>query len=138
VAYKVEAPALQGLLTVTGFVLAAIAIYRFHRPILAALARFDARNVERRRQEFLDRRDPLAHFRHTFDVAGEQVEDIHEITATDTRTAQPVTRFVFEGESFSTRGEAEKARAQSIGSKARGFYAELPAALRARRSDKLN
>lgn len=129
---------MRDLLTITGFVLAAILIYRFHRPILAALARFDARNIERRRQEMRDRHDPVAHFRHTFDVAGEQVEDIHEITVSDARTAEPVTRYVFEGETFFTRGEAEKARAFSIAQRARGFYAELPAALRARRSDKLN
>ena len=130
---------MQGLLEIAAVLIAGILIYRFHQPILAALARFDARNLERRRQEIRDRHDPLAHFRHTFDVAGEQVEEIGEVASTDARTGLSVTRYVFEGEMFATRDEAEKARAHSIAQKARGFYAELPSALRGRRGgDKLN
>ncbi|HEX3809056.1 MAG TPA: hypothetical protein VH000_01740 [Rhizomicrobium sp.] len=130
---------MQDLLTITAVLIGGILLYRYHRAILNALGRFDARNIERRKQEIRDRYDPLAHFRHTFGVAEEQVEEISEVAMSDDRTGQPVTRYVFEGEMFATRGEAEKARAQSIGQKARGFYAELPTALRARRGDdKLN
>ena len=129
---------MEGLLTVTAVLLAGILLYRFHRPILAALERFDARNRERRREEIRDRHDPLAHYKHTASVASEQIEEVSAFETQDERTGLPVTRYVFEGETFSTREEAEDARKQAILGKARGFYAELPAALRARRSDKLN
>jgi hypothetical protein len=123
------------LFTAAAFLLAAIVVLRFWPRILAALKRFDARNVARIQQERLDRNDQLAHFRHTLGTAQEQVEDVSEIIELDPRTATSVTRYVFEGERFATRWEAEKARAQKIGDIARGFYRELPAALRARRGD---
>lgn len=115
-------------------VLAAILLYRFHRPILAALARFDARNIARKFEEARDRRDRLAHYRHTVRLAEEQVDDISEIVVSDERTASPVVRFVFSGETFATRKEAEEARNDAIMAKARDFYAELPVAL-SRRGD---
>ena len=118
--------------------LIAIVLLRFWPRILAWLKQFDARNVARIRQEALDRADQLAHFRHTLGTAEEQVEDISEITELDPRTASSVTRYVFEGERFATRWEAEKARAQKIGDIARGFYRELPAALAHRGKDRLN
>ena len=40
-----------------------------------------------------------------------------------------MTRYVFEGEQFATRLEAERARAEKIRAIARAFYVELPAAL---------
>ena len=124
----------HGLYATAGLVLAAILLYRFHRPILAALARFDARNVARRFEEARDRRDRLAHYRHTVTLAEEQVDDISEIMVSDERTATPVRRFVFAGETFATREEAEKARHGAILAKARDFYTELPIAL-SRRGD---
>ena len=117
-----------------GMVLAAILLYRFHRPILSALARFDARNMTRKFEEARDRRDRLAHYRHTVRLAEEQVDGITEIAVSDERTALPVTRFVFAGEIFSNRDEAEAARNHAIMAKARDFYVELPAAL-SRRGD---
>ena len=48
-----------------------------------------------------------------------------------------MTRYIFQGETFATRNEAEKARAETIGQIARGFYAELPKALAARGNGKL-
>ena len=117
------------LVTTAIILLAAIILLRFWPRILAWLRQFDARNVARIRQEALDRADQLAHFRHTIGTAEEQVEDISEITELDPRTASSVTRYVFEGERFATRWEAEKVRAQKIGDIARGFYRELPAAL---------
>jgi hypothetical protein len=115
-------------------VLAAILLYRFHRPILAALERFDARNVARKFEEARDRRDRLAHYRHTVKLAEEQVDDISETVESDRRTGRPVTRFLFAGEAFATRADAEAAREAAILAKARTFYMELPAAL-SRRGD---
>jgi|SRR6185312_2770289 hypothetical protein len=126
------------LVTTAIFLLAAIILLRFWPRILAWLRQFDARNVARIRQEALDRADQLAHFRHTIGTAEEQVEDISEITELDPRTASSVTRYVFEGERFATRWEAEKVRAQKIGDIARGFYRELPAALAHRGKDRLH
>ena len=123
------------LFVTAAFLLAAIIIVRLWPRISQAAKRFDADNVERIRQEHVDRRDQLAHFRHTLGRSEEQVEDVFEIEELDPRTATAVTRYVFEGERFATRMEAEKVRAQKIGDIARGFYRELPAALAARRSD---
>ncbi len=61
-------------------------------------------------QEMRDRADSLAHFRHTLKLAEEQVEEVGEIDAIDERLGTPVTRYVFEGELFATRDEAEAAR----------------------------
>jgi hypothetical protein len=50
-----------------------------------------------------------------------------------------VTRYVFEGEQFASRFDAERVRAEKIRAIARGFYVELPRALATRKSDdKLN
>jgi hypothetical protein len=126
------------LIGVSVLILAAIALHRFWPNIMAALQRFDAANVARIRQEQADRRDQLAHFRHTIGRSEEQVEDVIEISELDPRTATAVTRYVFEGERFATRMEAEKVRAQKIGDIARGFYRELPAALAGRGKDRLH
>lgn len=109
--------------------------YWFGPRAIAAFKRFDAENRERIQSEALDRRDRNAHIRHTLAVAGEQVEEIQEVTEIDPRTATPVTRYVFEGERFATRDEAEKVRAEKIGHIALGFYKDLPRALTARRGD---
>jgi len=124
----------HSLYVTAGIVLAAILLYRFHQPILAALARFDARNMARKFAEARDRRDRLAHYRHTVRLAEEQVDEITEIAGSDQRTAAPVIHFVFAGETFATREDAEAARNHAIMAKARDFYAELPAAL-SRRGD---
>jgi hypothetical protein len=116
----------------------AIMIYGLRHRILAALQRFDANNIARRREEIRDRQDRLAHYKHTLRLAEEQVEAIQEIAARDERTASPVTRYVFEGVTYATREEAEEARKESIVSKARDFYVELPAALARRGNGKLN
>jgi hypothetical protein len=128
---------LRDLFVTTGVLLAAILLYRFHAPILAVLRRFDARNVARKRQELLDRQDRLAHYKHTLRLAEEQVEEINEIAMPDERTGQPVSRFLFAGEIFATRDEAEAARNEMVVAKAREFYVELPAALAHRGKGKL-
>ena len=66
------------------------------------------------------------------------MEEIGEIKVADERTGDPVTRYLFEGETFASRDEAEAVRNEKIVAKAREFYMELPAALAARSKDKLN
>ena len=126
------------LFVTAGFLLVAIVIIHFWPRISAALKRFDDDNVARIKQEQTDRNDQLAHFRHTMGRSEEQVEEVFEISELDPRTATAVTRYIFEGERFATRWEAEKVRAQKIGDIARGFYRELPAALAHRGKDRIN
>jgi hypothetical protein len=126
---------LERLFLTAGFILACLLVYRFHRPFLDALKRFDEQNEERQLEELRDRKDQLAHFRHTISRAEEQVEEIGELDVDDERTGMPVRRYVFEGTSFATRDEAERARAEKIGVLARTFYRDLPAALSARKGD---
>lgn len=109
--------------------------YWFGPKLVAAFKRFDDENRSRIEADARDRRDRNAHIRHTLAVAGEQVEEIVEINETDPRTGTPVTRYIFEGERFATRDEAEKVRAEKIGRIAMGFYQDLPKALTARRGD---
>jgi hypothetical protein len=56
----------------------------------------------------------------------------------DERTAMPVKRYLFEGEQYVSRDEAEAARQRKIVATARTFYQELPAALAARRTGTLH
>jgi hypothetical protein len=129
---------MRDLLTMAGLVLAGLVIYAFFPRISAALRRFDERNIARRHQELHDRKDRLAHYKHTLLLAEEQIEPVSEYPATDERTGERVTRYLFEGESFITREEAEEVRKEAVLSKARAFYVELPAALAHRGKEKLN
>jgi hypothetical protein len=129
---------LRDLLTTAALLMAGLLLYRFRVPILAALARFDARNVARRREEIDDRRDQLAHYKHTLRLAEEQVEEIEAFETQDARTGETVTRYLFEGETFVSRDEAEAVRQRAIVAKARNFYVELPVALAQARKDKLH
>jgi len=126
---------MSDLYTTAAVILAGLLLYRFRAPILAALRRFDAENIARRQEEQRDRTDPLAHYKHTLKLAGEQVEEVHEIEEPDARTGDPVTRYVFGAEKFATREEAEEARNIVVVAKARIFYRDLPTALRTRRGD---
>jgi hypothetical protein len=117
------------------FVLACIAVYRFQRQIFGGLRRFDAENRARIEAQRKDRADATAHFRHTLGLAEEQVEPVSAITVSDERTATPVTRYLFEGETFADEREAKRAREDKVRAIARAFYMELPAALAARGSD---
>ena len=105
------------------FVLACIAVYRFGVPWLK---RFDEENVQRIARQEQEKSDPAAHIRHTLEMAEEQVEPISEIKVGDT------VQYLFEAEMFLTRGEAEEARMNRVGTIARRFYAELPQALAGR------
>lgn len=129
---------MESLIATAAVIIGAILLYRFRAPVLSALRRFDERNLERINEEIRDRRDALAHFKHTFRVAEEQVEEISELPTHDPRTGLPVVRYVFEGEQYATRDEAEAARQRSIAGKARNFYKDLPAALAHRRKETLN
>jgi len=68
----------------------------------------------------------------SLDVAEQQVEEIQEIKA------GTATHYLFEAQVFATREEAEEMRAQRIGSVARRFYEELPAALMGRSEPRSN
>lgn len=130
---------LRDLLTTSAFIAVMLVIYRFRHDIAAAFVRFDQRNIQRIQEQERDRSDPIAHFRHTLKVAEEQVEAVSDITVADERLGTPVTRYVFEGEQFASRFDAERVRAEKIRTIARGFYMELPKALAQRkRDDKLN
>ena len=129
---------MRDLLTTFFALLAGIFIYRYHRQILDALGRFDARNRARLAEEERDRSDNLAHFRHTLKLAEEQVEDVQEVRYSDSRTATPLVAYVFEGERFARREDAERARADKVRGKARAFYLDLPLALTSRSDDRLH
>ena len=124
-----EEEMMHGIFITAGLVLAAILAYGFRRPVIAALERFDARNAARKIEEARDRQDRHAHYKHTLRLAEEQVDSIEEITAADERTGLPVQRFLFAGEAFGSRGDAEAARNEAVVARAREFYVELPAAL---------
>jgi hypothetical protein len=129
---------MQSLISTTIIIVAAILLYRYRAPIVLALRRFDSRNRKRIEEEISDRRDPVAHYKHTLRLAEEQVEEVGEIATRDARTGEPLVRYVFEGEQFASRDEAEAARQRSIVGKARQFYVELPAALAHRRKETLH
>jgi hypothetical protein len=84
-----------------------------------------------------DRQDRNAHYKHTVRLAEEQVDTVTEIAVPDDRTGAPVARFLFAGETFATREEAEAARMAEVLAKAREFYVELPTALSRRGNGKL-
>jgi hypothetical protein len=130
---------MSDLYTTAAIILVAILLYHFRSVWLGALKRFDERNVARIEQEQREKSDPAAHFRRTLEIAGEEVEEVHEIVEPDARTGDPVTRYIFGAEKFATREEAEEARNIVVVAKARIFYRHLPAQLAARRGDdKLN
>jgi hypothetical protein len=127
---------MSGLITTSILILALLVVYRFRRQIADSLRRFDASNREKAEQEQRDKRDPLAHLRHTVTVLDEQVEEIGELTLWDVTEKRPITRYLFEGQRYASREEAESARARKVGNKARAFYAELPTALSAPKDER--
>ena len=129
---------IRDLLVTTAIIIAGLIAYRYQHVVLDALRRFDARNVKRIADQERERNDPIAHFRHTLETAEEQVETVSEIAISDPRTAMMVTRYLFEGEQFATRSDAERVRAEKVRAIARGYYMDLPIALSERRKDKLH
>jgi len=120
---------LRDLLTAFLAIVAALAVYRYRRRIVDGLRRFDADNVRRIQEQEAEKADPVAHFKHTLRAAEEQVEAVSEITVGDERLGTPVTRYVFEGQRYATRFEAERVRAEKIRAIAHNYYVELPRAL---------
>jgi hypothetical protein len=128
---------MRDLYSMAAFILVLMVVFGFRGQILARLKRFDDRNTRRREEELNDRRDRLAHFKHTMSLAEEQVEEIGEVTEPDSRTGTPVKLYLFEGERFFSRDEAEAARNEVVVAKAREFYRDLPKALTERRESKI-
>lgn len=114
-------------------VLAMTAVVALRRPIWRALRRFDAKNTERRMQEFRSALDQYSHYRQTVDLVEEQVEDVSAVSVPDERTGEPVTRYVFLGAWYATRKEAEEARHALVIEKAREFYVDLDTVFLSRR-----
>jgi len=114
-------------------VLAVTAAVALRRQIWRALRRFDAKNTERRMQEYRSAFDQYAHYRQTIDIVEEQVEDVSAVSVPDERTGQPVTRYLFLGTWYPTRKEAEEARRAVVIEKARDFYVDLDTVYLARR-----
>ena len=100
-------------------------LYKFRARIFLALRRFDTRNALRRYEELRDRHDRFAHYKHTMRMAEEEVEEVSAVTLADERTGQDVTRFLFLGNQYATREEAEMARRAAVMAKARDFYLDL-------------
>jgi hypothetical protein len=111
------------------------AILLVHPRVLGAFRRFDAGNREKIEAEQNDKRDSVAHFRHTLKLAEEQVEEVTSFTTQDERTGGPVTRWLFEGETYMNERDARLAREDRMRTIARGFYMDLPAALAGRKGD---
>jgi hypothetical protein len=114
---------MTNVLWACAFVLACIAFYRYALP---RLRRFDQENVARIAQQERDKSDSNAHIRHALDIADQQVEEVQEIKV------GALSHFLFEAQVFATREDAEEMRARRVGSVARRFYEELPAALMGR------
>src|SRR4051794_12033675 len=87
-----------------------VLVCAFRYRIFAALRRFEANNALRRAEEARALFDRYAHYRQTVQFAEEEVEDVAKVTVPDERTGQPVNRYIFLGEQFATRKEAEAAR----------------------------
>lgn len=120
---------MENVLWACAFVLVCIGFYRYGLP---RLKRFDQANVARIAREQRDRAEPNAHIRHALEVADEQVEEVQEIRVGS------LSHFLFEAEVFASREEAEEMRARRVGTVARRFYEELPAALMSRGEPRSN
>lgn len=129
---------MHDLIVTTAMIVAVILLYRFRGPVIARLERFDAKNRARHAQEVSDRRDAKAHYRHTLQLAAEQIEEITEEHVRDERTGMMVTRYVFQAMRYATREDAQAAYDEAVVALAREFYQELPAALTQRGKDKLH
>jgi len=116
---------MSNLLDLVLIFLAAILTYAFHKPVLAGLRRFEARNAERRAQEARVLIDKYAHYRQTVQFVEEQIEEVAKVTVADERTGEPVSRYLFLGVYFPDRKDAEAARYAAVIEKAREFYLDL-------------
>jgi hypothetical protein len=110
---------MQNILLIALVFFAALALYRWGGPIRDALKRFDANNAARQREEAEARFDSSAHYRQTLRLAAEEVEEVTEVTTGS------ITTYLFGGEEFQLKTEAEAARMAAIVDKARAFYVDL-------------
>src|SRR5260221_86049 len=85
-------------------------LYGFRRRFVDAFRRFDERNAQRRAEEARALFDRYAHYRQTVQFAEEEIEPVSKIIVPDERTGEPVTRYLFLGVQYATRGDAETAR----------------------------
>ena len=99
--------------------------YGFRRQIIGPFRRFEARNARRRAEEARALFDNHAHYRQTVQFAEEEIEEVAKIVVPDERTGERVTRYLFLGEQYGTRTEAEAARFAAVIEKAREFYKDL-------------
>ena len=116
---------MSNLITLALILFGAALLYGFRDRILTALRRFDARNTKRRAEEARALMDRYAHYRQTVEFAEEQIEPVATLTVSDSRTGEPVTIYVFLGEQYATRKEAEAVRHAAVVEKAREFYVDL-------------
>jgi hypothetical protein len=116
---------MSNLLTLALILFGMALLYGFRDRLLRALRSFDARNTKRRAEEARALMDRYAHYRQTVEFAEEQVEPVATLTVSDSRTGEPVTRYVFLGEEYATRKEAEASRHAAVIEKAREFYIDL-------------
>jgi hypothetical protein len=124
---------MSDLLTLALILFGAALLYGFRERLLGALRGFDARNARRRIEEARARTDRYAHYRQTVEFAEEQIEPVTTFTVSDSRTGEPVIRYVFLGEQYATRKEAEAVRHAAVIEKAREFYIDLDRIYLARR-----
>lgn len=116
---------MSDLITVVVVLMAGLTAYAVHRPVIAAFRRFEAKNAERRLQEYKSAMDRYAHYRQTVQFVDEQIEPVMRETVADERTGEPVTRYVFLGMQYGTLKDAEAARHAVVVEKAREFYVDL-------------
>ncbi len=116
---------ITNLIEVALVLLAGLAAYAAHRPVLAALRRFEQRNAERKAQEFRNAMDRYSHYRQTVQFVEEQIEPVTQVTVDDERTGQPVARYLFLGTLYGTRKDAEEVRYALVIERAREFYTDL-------------
>jgi hypothetical protein len=116
---------MSNLVSIILFFLAGILIYGFRRRIMEPFRSFEARNARRRAEEARALFDKHAHYRQTVQFAEEEIEEVAKITVPDERTGEPVARYLFLGEQYGTRAEAEAVRFSMVIEKARDFYKDL-------------
>jgi hypothetical protein len=116
---------MSDLFTAVLILFGVVLVFGFRYRILAGLRRFEANNALRRAEEARALFDRYAHYRQTVKFAEEEIEEVTKIRVPDERTGEPVTRYVFLGEQYATRKEAEAARYAAIIEKAREFYKDL-------------
>jgi len=116
---------LGGLLWFAGFFFAGIAAYLAWPRVKRALDRFEEQNLARMREEWLDRRDGNAHFKHTLRKVAERTEPVTVRDRLDPVSGRMERAAVFLGTAYGSRREAEEARLQHILAEARRFYQDI-------------